>query len=514
MYLFFAVTVALFIGLAFTLAITNREEIRQNWAKYRYDPLYMFAAPLFKPDDDTRSRMQFGVDNFKDAVNQNINDVFLKFLQPVFSIFRIFLDATNQSVNGLFNIRMLIGKYWNAFNRMIDPFMRRFNMTFHQLRMTFIKLNQSFAKVLGMTTSAVYTGLSTIATMTSFLDLMMKVIIIILVILVVMVILLFFVLWPFIPTILAVIAIISASVMGGAVGGMADTFCFGQSTQIETKNGPVAIEHIRNGDVLSNGAIVQGIMHFKTSTNDLYNLYGVQVSGSHIVYHNNNPEFVYEHVDAIPIPPPTSSSMMLYCLITNNHRIPVRTTEGIIEFADWEEISEDSDLERWHNQVFETLNPGCGPAVFVRSEVLHSEAVVSGRTKIWTNLGPVEIRGLNPGDTVLDGNGRPTIVKGVVCVDESQVRAAVHLGGEAWISAAAWTSTNKGKTWSHPEHPTSVDGIREWYSLFTESGTFRLCEIGALDLQLRDFTDLGPDHIHETYDWVLESLAASTKTDN
>jgi hypothetical protein len=521
MYLFAGITFALFVGLAFSLALVNREEISKNWNKYRYDPLYMFAAPLFKPNDDPRSRTQFGIDNFKDGVSQNINNVFLKFLQPVFGIFKIFMDAMNQTLGGLFNIRMLVGKYWNAFNRMTDVFMRRFNSTFHQLRMTFTHLNHAFKRITGLTTSAVYAGLSTISTMTSFLDLMMKVIITILVILVVMVILLFFVLWPFIPVILSVVAIISATAMGGAVGGMSSTFCFGKDTRVQTKDrGAILIGEIRNGDILANGAVVQGTMVFNTPSDDLYNVHGVTVSGSHILYIAGEPAFVHDYEQARPIP--RTSESVLHCLITSTHRIPVvapTLTEHVLEFADWEEISDTDDLKHWHTQVFDTLNlnAGAGGVPEPSADILHSEAVVSGRTKIWTTLGPVEIRGIHPGDVVLDEHGKPTVVTGVVCIDESQVRAAAHLGGDAWISAAAWIS-NDAKTWNHPEHTIRADGIHEWYSLFTESGTFRLCEVGALGLHMRDFTDIGADHIHETYEWVLDSLEAAAdavdKTDN
>jgi hypothetical protein len=352
---------------------------------------------------------------------------------------------------------------------------------------------------------------------------MMKIIIIILVVLVVMVILLFFVLWPFIPVILSVVAIISATAMGGAVGGMASTFCFEKSTRVQTEHrGAVPIEEIRNGDVLANGAVVQGTMVFKTPSDDLYELHGIRVSGSHIVYMDGVPCFVNEHPSATPIHP--TSESMLYCLITSTHRIPVAAAGGtVVEFADWEEISSDEDLKQWHAQVYETLNgvDSAGTAAVAPEpsvDILHSEAVISGRTKVWTTLGPVEIRGIHPGDVVLDANGKPTVVKGVVCVDESQVRAAAHLGGEAWISAAAWTSYD-GKRWNHPEHPGLADGIHEWYSLFTDAGTFRLCEVGALGLHIRDFTDVGCDRIHETYEWVIESLEAAAelsagKTDN
>jgi hypothetical protein len=51
---------------------------------------------------------------------------------------------------------------------------------------------RAFEKTLGVTVAAIYDGLSVIYTITSFIDLMVKITIIIIVILVVMVILLFF----------------------------------------------------------------------------------------------------------------------------------------------------------------------------------------------------------------------------------------------------------------------------------------------------------------------------------
>jgi hypothetical protein len=234
---------------------------------------------------------------------------------------------------------------------------------------------------------------------------------------------------------------------------------------------------------------------------------------------DGGPAFVNEHPDAVPVAARSASQdtqdTQLYCLITSTHRIPVAAASGaVIEFADWEEISSDTDLAHWHAHVFEVLNAGARGAApaptTTTTDILHSEAVISGRTKIWTPLGPAEIRGIHPGDAVLDAHGKPTRVTGVVCVDGSQVRAAEHLGGDAWISAAAWTSSDGGSTtWGHPTRTGPADGIHDWYSLFTEAGTFRLCEVGAIGLAVRDFTDIGADRIEETYTWVLDSLAAA-----
>ena len=157
------------------------------------------------------------------------------------------------------------------------------------------------------------------------------------------------------------------------------------------------------------------------------------------------------------------------------------------------------------------LNPDT-PYVPPTEAGIDSEAVVSPRTRIVTPIGPAEIRGIRPGSLVLDAQGRQTRVTGIVRVSKSEVKQATRLSETAYVAAGAWLKSSD--TWSQPvdleEHEEE-----QWYSLFTESGTFRLCEVGALGLHVRDFTDIGADHIHETYEWVIDSLeAAADKTDN
>ena len=95
----------------------------------------MFAAPLFKPSDDPRSPVQFATDNFYDNIMMIVTRVFGVFLVPVFKVFRLFLDSLLQTSDGLFNIKALLANMWNKWNKLVDPFMRRFQTVFHQFRL-------------------------------------------------------------------------------------------------------------------------------------------------------------------------------------------------------------------------------------------------------------------------------------------------------------------------------------------------------------------------------------------
>ncbi len=507
MWPFVALTGGLVSSLVLTSAYMRRDEVTANWSKYRSDPLFMFAAPLFKPADDPRSRLEFATENFRENISNMVHKIFIAFLEPVFKIFRLFTDAITQSLGGLFNIRMLLGKMWNSFNKMTDIFMRRFNTIIQRLRVTFIQLFSSFEKTFGVAISSLYAGLSTIHTITSFIDLIMKIIIVILVILVVMMIFLFFVLLPVMPLIFSVVMVIAGTAMGGAVGGMASTFCFAKDTQIQTVNGPRPISEIVIGTRLEGGGAVQGIMKFATDAEDIYDIYGVHVSASHIVYFEGEPIHVSDHPDASKLQ--TVGEQQLYCLITSDHKIPIISNMGPLLFADWEELTETENLMSWHKYVFTALNPGCEAEYKAPNNcVINSEAVFSERTRIWTTVGPVEIRGISPGYTVIDAAGEPTRVTGVVAVARSEVSASTPLSAQANASAGAWILDSKDR-WNQlnpASYQVPPESEKTWYSLFTESGTFRLCEDTHIGIPVRDFSDVGSSQIAETYDWVLGIL--------
>lgn len=499
MWVFSGITVALFLGLAFFTAYMKREEIMANWSKYRTDPLYMFAAPLFKPAEDPRSPVQFAADNFKDNIMAMITKIFGVFLQPIFKIFGIFIDSLNQTSSGLFNIKAFLANMRDKWNKITDPFMRRFYTIFHRFRVTFIHLFTSMQRTLGVAVSSIYSGLSVITTMLSFLDLIVNVIIVILFTLIILMILPPFILLPFLPLILICIFMISQTASAAGVGGLAGTFCFQKGTQIEMLEATKSIEQIEIGETLKTGGTVLGVMKFSEKADDLFSIHGVVVSGTHIIYQEGKPCHVKDHPDAIPY---TNEVTELYCLITSDRKIPVQSTTGSLLFADWEEFSEEEEQQRWNLEVFRILNPDLHPVYKqdCTEENLQSEAVFSEDTRI----GEKPIQDIRPGDLVPDTDGSYTQVTGIVQIHESEVLTSHPIGKDVYMSSAVW-SLGKNGVWEQTKGKLSAPRLKKWYSLFTKSGTFQIHTDEGEKL-VRDFTDVGSDRISDTYDWVLASL--------
>lgn len=360
-------------------------------------------------------------------------------------------------------------------------------------------------KTLGVAVGSIYGGLSVIHTMLSFLDLMVNIVIAILITLIILVLLPPFVLIPLIPLILLGIFMVSETASAGGVSGMAAIFCFAKGTLVETQTGIRAIETLHIGDRFKNHESILGTMKFNVISEDLFELYGIVVSGTHIVYENGLPIHVKDHTDAKPYVGATRPE--LYCLITTDRTIPIVGNQGTVTFADWEEFQTDTDLQTWHKQVFQTLNPGSKRYTNPTIDSLYSESVCSESTLLQTRDGSKRIQEILPGEYVKDGKGY-TRVNGIVKVHASEVRNSVAISKDAYISQALWYFENGQWTQTQSsEAPISDTHLHSWYSLFTESGTFAI-ETASGPRWVRDFTDIGPDRIHETYDWVLRSLQA------
>lgn len=484
-----------------------------NWSQYRHEPLYLFFAYWFKPDDDPRTRLEFATDTFYDEIMYILDGIFATMLAPIYQIFKLFTDALTQTGGGLFTVKALFAKLFEKWNQMTDIFVRRFNGIAHQVRMTFIRLYSAFERVFGVAVSSIYAGLSTIMTIASFIELVIIIMIVITAIIAAMMILLFFILWPIMPVFaigLAIIAIATTAVAGAEGAALAE-FCFTEETPIQTLSGPIPIKDITIGTILHDGSTVTGKMILESSNVPLFNLYGIRVSGSHIIYDKTyGPIYVKNHPDAHPI---EQTVPLTYCLITSNRKIPVLLPNNTIQdFADWEELSDTKDLLAWHCQVHSTLNNTMDNYVKPSDESLESEAVFTANTKIWTPTGPANIYEIRPGDSVVDMLGNITKVTGVVCVSGSEVKAAVPLGNKAYASASVWFEFSDG-TWLQPPLCT-IHNEDVWYSLFTESGSFTLLEGNYPGIAVRDFSDIGIEHINETYDWVLDSLKSSVCEEN
>jgi len=340
---------------------------------------------------------------------------------------------------------------------------------------------------------------------------MINIIVTILIILAVMMFFFFFALWPLLPVIilggymLGEMSPIIQSMTGDSDGGAKDAaslaagMCFAPGTRVVLSNGSdVAIKDIQLGDRLAAAAVegdVEGILRFEGPT-QLYSLRGVLVTGSHIVWEGDRPLFVKDHRDAKP----SIQTNSVICLLTSHRRIPVLSDEGVLSFADWEELEDEDEeaLQAWYECVDATLNgEGNGNNKRKRSD---EEAGLSGAAPVTTPDGAKLLRDIQPGDLVVDAEGNPTRVTGVVTL-RGGPKAACRMG-QCFLTTGCWTRLRKGGRWEQPRETTKQEEP-VWHHLFTASGTF---SIAGGSIALRDFSDVGAE-LPATYKTTLKAMA-------
>lgn len=508
------VSLVLLIGLGVTYTAGRRAEISANWAKYRSDPLLLFMAFMFKPDEDPRSRFQFAADNYSEVVKLYMDKVVAVALTPVYQIFGVLSGSIATTTEGLGGIKSLFGNLFKGFQSMVDIFMKRFGRVSHALKNTFRQLLQALQHVWSTAVASVYAGLSTIYTMQNTLRLMVNVVVTIMIILSVMMFFFFFALWPLLPVIIlggymiGEMGPLIESATGGDGGAkdaasLAIGMCFAPCTRIVLHDGSdVAIQDIRLGDRLAAGSakgskgVVTGILRFEEPAR-LYSLHGVHVSGSHIVWEGDRPLFVKDHPDAKP----SIRTNSVICLLTSHRRIPVLSDRGVLSFADWEELEdEDEDaLQAWYERVDAVLNGNSARGKKTRRS--DEEAGLSGAAPVSTPTGAKPLRDIKPGDLVLDASGGQTRVTGVVTLRGGP--AAAHRLGSShrFLTTGCWARLRKGGRWEQPLETTKHEEP-VWHHLFTASGTFTL--VG--DVALRDFSDVG-EELPTTYETTLKAMA-------
>jgi hypothetical protein len=261
---------------------------------------------------------------------------------------------------------------------------------------------------------------------------------------------------------------------------------------------------------LKDNGVVEATMKFQTAPHPFYSYKGVVVSGSHIVY-EPIPGFVQDSIHATS----TSTPSVYYCLQTSTRRISVQSSSGeSIEFADWEELEEEDEdsLREWYTTIEKMLN-GIVLSTSYPKSMLMSDPVLSPSTFVQTPSGLRMLSSLQPGDYILNANAAPIRVLGVVQMDPSRV-AGYHTMGKGQLSSACWVRP-PGYTHWRPIHtfsrmfPFSTEELSSdpWISLFTEDGTFLLGGGWAV----RDFTEVGPDHIQDTHPETLRILKQQSK---
>jgi hypothetical protein len=564
------VTIALVLGLGASFSFAFRTDIAANWEAKRCEPGVVPIAGVFKPTTDPRTRVEFAAANARHCEGIYVKEALRAAAAAPRELMEASSDVAGLAEDAADAVGDLFVNLWNFCYSAYSSFQDRMKGAAKLFHNFMIQLHSITERLQGAVLSIVFGLMSLIVAYLSSVQLILIVAIVIIGILIALQIILFFVLLPISGLIISMTALVAVVVVSVATAIAAATVaemftpgvCFAAGTPVLLVDGTTTkpIEAVRNGDVVAGGGVVTAVHHFRSS-DTLYDLRGVQVTGDHLVVMGDSSHYrlapVREHPEARAVTDDwLGRPRDLWCLTTSSRRIPVRSdsdsglghgsdsnsnsNSDTVWFADWEEIDEDDDasLAAWYSAVWRELNgPGpsgpsgpsersghgpserSGPSPVVikpPARVLDAEAGLAPDCLVacpgWFGQRTWRrIMDIATGDRVFDAEGAVTTVVGRVVIAGDQSTDAVLLPveegmGPQIVSCATWL--RRDHLWA----PAALQRLTpcelhpvHWEHLYTESGTFIL----AGDWAVRDASDVGLGSLHTLVEDVVLTKGAT-----
>ncbi len=531
---FLAVTIGLTIGLAVTMASAYRAHIAANWEENRCNPGVVPIAGSFKPANDPRTAGEFAKDNWQTCQKEYIQRAVAvaaeapkELAAAQGEVVAMAEDATNFLTDVFVDV-------WKVCYEAYSTFMDRMKGAAKLFQNTLVQLHSVIGRMQASLLAIVYALISSILAFVDSVKITLIVAIIVIGILIALQIILFFLFLPIsglIVTMTFVLSMVIVAVATAVAAAMVSELfapgaCFKPGTLVALADGTTKpIEDLAVSEKLYNGSSeedrhVVGVHRF-WSTSPVYDLWGIQVTGDHLVPSTAAPNAplipVSEHPEATPVRM-TSLDMLrstaagnraseVWCLTTSDRRIPCLDSAGRIrEFADWEEIPDSARdrLDAWRAAVSAMLNNGFVPSI---GAAVDSEAALHPDTEVRVhNPRTGEVAWMRVADVPLgaqvayDVDGFTTVV-GRVDYEADAVEHAVVVGANI-LSEGCWIREQTG-FWTQPtRYPrlaAATAAPATWIHLYTARGTIML-RGGHV---IRDASDVGLDRIGAVNDAVV-----------
>jgi len=514
---FMLIAFGLVLALGLTVAGLERTSVMNNWPNRRCELPVVAAAMFFKPDSDSRTKGDFAKDNFDFCMKTYVEKFITLLMTPINALFGKQFNIATSAADMVNTVRDIAQKLYNTLLGFLDQYMRRFNASVFEMSRIIQYLRMAMGRANAMVMSMLYSGITIFRGMLNTIQFVIKVILIICGILLAIIIILFFVLFPIIPLILSVLGAIVATVLAltmvisGEVANEASSdrggFCFAENTKILVKRNNkeilVSVKDIKIGDELGNDCgKVTAVIRMDGKEVPLFNINGIDVSGSHLVFGTDN---IWKSVSKDERAKPVDKkSDVLYCFNTTTHKIPVSSSNSIIQFRDWEEL-EDDDVRGqfiWNYIILKNLNKHSNYTKWEKGLKSYSDLpLIGSNIKVKTKDGFVEISKLSLFGWVLDRNGVEQRILGVVNAEIDDVldnngkwhTELYEYKDDIWVKGLS--TVQKGNI--------SARGI----TIITDSGEFIIWdEVEKREKIVRDFTDIGHKEIHLTYPMVASRL--------
>ena len=480
---FIGVSLVLGLGLSIILALAFKSSVLAQWDESRCKPGVVAMAALFKPDTDSRTGAEFASENWAFCQKQYIESAIRIATTEVQNLADSQGDIVNIAHTVVNGLSKTFTGLWSMCHQAFSIILDRFTSAAKLMRNMMINMYAIIDRLQSVMFSLAMGLISMVMAMLNTVQVTLMVATIIIGIILVLQIVLFYIFAPISGLIITISALVLASAViatTAITAAMISDACFIGDTRVVTHLGPRPIREIRVGDLLEGGARVTATHRFQRA-GPLYNLYGVHVSGSHLVWTPSGLMPVSQSPDSIPSTVPDTE---VYCLTTTDRKIPVIGLRWIV-FADWEEIPEsDQALETWYKRVYEILN-GSQPKSIPD---LSNEACFSPETLVTLETGQkVQAFTIKLGDRLIDG-----AVRGIVHLEQSDT----ILVNDNWISAGTWILDPVKQIWNICGSKASIR--QPLIHFYTASGAVTLN-----GLKIRDASEVGLDAIGDLVNEIV-----------
>jgi hypothetical protein len=273
---FAIVNIIFILYIVIMMAISNAQNIQENWPQYRCNPLFMpFASNL--------------EDNFNYCIQNITNSISGDILQPITYTTSSLTNSLGGITSDINGVRGMFNKIRNAVSGIFQAIFGVFLNLIVSFQRIFIGIKDLFGKAAGIVVVLMYMMSGAIMTMNSA--------------------------WK------------------GPTGQLIRALgkCFHPSTLIKLKSKElISIKDIKLGDVIENGSVVEAILMFDNTRKreKLYNVpngvngHSVLVTGSHYLFDIESAS--YRKVEEVYTDQITKTDCdVLYCLMTDNNIIRI-----------------------------------------------------------------------------------------------------------------------------------------------------------------------------------------------
>ena len=292
----FVITTLIFIfGILAISKISDFEEVKSNWAKYRCRIDVMMMADYYGHDSG---------ENFGFCLKEAFEGRAKEALGPFYVYLGKFVNVLMTMLSSLNSIRMIFATIVGSATQIFSEFSERIQALFNRFQMSAIRMKMLMGRVFATMYAIIFMGMSGLKGMSNLGNTF---------------------LFKFL-----------------------DTFCFDPDTRIDLECGKsLRIQDVKIGDILKGGHRVTATFQFAADGQEMVRFprqsrqsrqsEDILVSTNHYILHNSRWILSNDH----PLSIPTESWMggekrPLICLNTDTHIIPI----GEYIFRDYDETSE------------------------------------------------------------------------------------------------------------------------------------------------------------------------------